>query len=347
MRQLQKGVCLVLALLCALSLGGCKENQQPVKDTDADKGIVMGFSMATLLEDRWIRDRDIFLAKAKQEGVEVIVKNANKDSDLQYEQVLDMLEQGIDVLILAPNDSKKEVRCVEAAKQKGVPVISYDRLVEGANVDVYVSFDHNQVGVLMGEALLKRVPGGGYVVINGSPNDYNSTMIREGLASVLDPHIENGELSVIAETWVDGWVRETAYSFAQETLRQKGEDIEAIVCGNDSLAWGVIDALSEVQRTGEVAVVGMDADLVACRRIVQGQQLMTVYKPIRDLVEATLEVAGKLVCKEPVEAERTINNGAYDVPFIAIGVHSVTKDNIEQTVIADGFHLREEIYRSE
>ncbi len=347
MKQLQRGVCLVLALLCALSFGGCNNKTEPVKGPDADEGIVIGFSMATLLEDRWIRDRDIFLAKAKQEGVEVIVKNANKDSDLQYEQVLDMLKQGIDVLVLAPNDSKKEVRCVEAAKQQGVPVISYDRLVEGANVDVYVSFDHNQVGVLMGEALLARVPKGGYVIINGSPNDYNSTMIREGLASVLDPHIERSEISLVAETWVDGWVRETAYSFAQETLKKQGKEIDAIVCGNDSLAWGVIDALSEVQRTGEVSVVGMDADLVACRRIVQGQQLMTVYKPIRALVEATLEVAGKLVRKEPVEAERTINNGAYDVPFIAIGVQAVTKDNMEQTVIAGGFHLREEIYRSE
>ena len=347
MKQLQRGVCLVLALLCALTFGGCKQNQQPVKGPDTDEGIVIGFSMATLLEDRWIRDRDIFLAKAKQEGVEVIVKNANKDSDLQYEQVLDMLKQGIDVLVLAPNDSKKEVRCVEAAKQQGVPVISYDRLVEGANVDVYVSFDHNQVGVLMGEALLAQVPSGGYVIINGSPNDYNSTMIREGLASVLDPHIENSEINLVAETWVDGWVRETAYSFAQETLKKQGEEIDAIVCGNDSLAWGVIDALSEVQRTGEVSVVGMDADLVACRRIVQEQQLMTVYKPIRYLVEATLDVAGKLVRKESIAAERTINNGAYDVPFIAIGVQAVTKDNMEETVIAGGFHLREEIYRSE
>lgn len=347
MKQFQRSMCLALALLFVWSFGGCNGKTEPVRGTDADEGIVIGFSMATLLEDRWIRDRDIFLAKAKQEGIEVIVKNANKDSDLQYEQVLEMLKQGIDVLVLAPNDSKKEVRCVEAAKQQGVPVISYDRLVEGADVDVYVSFDHNQVGVLMAEALLAQVPNGGYVVINGSPNDYNSTMIREGLMSVLKSPIESSQIGLIAETWVDGWVRETAYSFAQESIRKQGEAIDAIVCGNDSLAWGVIDALSEVQRTGQIAVVGMDADLVACRRIVQGQQLMTVYKPIRDLVEATLDVAGKLVRKENVEAERTIDNGAYDVPFIAIGVQAVTKDNMEQTVIADGFHLREEIYRSE
>ena len=347
MIRLQKGACLLLALLMALFVPGCTGKPEPVKAADADSGIVIGFSMATLLEDRWIRDRNIFLSKAKSEGIEVIVKNANKDSDLQYEQVLEMLKQGIDVLVLAPNDSKKEVRCVEAAKQHGVPVISYDRLVEGGNVDVYVSFDHNQVGVLMGEALLERVPRGGYVILNGSPNDYNSTMIREGLMSVLGPHIENSEIGLLAETWVDGWVRETAYAFAQETLKKQGEGIDAIVCGNDSLAWGVIDALSEVQRTGEVAVVGMDADLVACRRIVQGKQLMTVYKPIRDLVEATLAAAEKLVRKESIEAERTINDGTYDVPFIAIGVEAVTKDNIEQTVIAGGFHLREEIYRSE
>jgi len=346
MCKARRALCLLLSLLCVL-LAGCAQRQAPPETADAKKHIVIGFSMATLLEDRWIRDRDIFLAKANQEGIEVIVKNANKDSDLQYQQVLEMLKQGIDVLVLAPNDSKKEVRCVEAAKQQGVPVISYDRLVSNSNVDVYVSFDHQEVGVLMAQALLAKVPQGGYVIINGSPNDYNSTMIREGLMSVLQPYLDRGDIRLLAETWVDGWVRETAYEFAEKTLHEQGDTVDAIVCGNDSLAWGVIDALSEVQRTGSVQVVGMDADLVACRRIVQGQQLMTVYKPIRALVEETIKICLQLVNHEKIVANRTINDGTYNVPFVAIGVQAVTKDNMEDTVIKDGFHLREEIYRAD
>ena len=255
-----------------------------------------------------------------------------------------MLDQGIDVLLLAPSDRNQNVKCVEAAKQRGVPVISYDRLVCDADVDVYLSFDNMMVGRLMAESLLAEVPEGGYVLVNGSPDDYNSTMIREGYMAVLQSKIAAGRIKILDETWVDNWVRESAFSFASTAAKTFGSEIDAIICGNDSLAWGVIDALNEAQISEQVAIVGMDADLVACRRIVSGQQLMTVYKPIKDLVASAVELCTQLAGGGKTFADETINDGTYDVPYVAIGVIAVTKDNIDETVIQDGFHLREDIY---
>ncbi len=339
-------VCLAAAIIAAFGIASCaKEPEVPAVQVEDGSKLVIGFSMATLLEDRWIRDRDIFTAKAQQEGIEVIVTNANMDSAIQYEQVKKMLEQGIDVLVIAPSDSYEETKCVVAAKQNGVPVISYDRLVYNAGVDAYVSFDNNEIGVLMAETLMESVPTGGYVVINGAPNDNNSSSIDAGIMSVLDAPIAAGEIELLDKTWVDDWVREGAYEFMANAIENYGGEINAVAVGNDSMAWGVIDALSEAQMAGKVRVVGQDADLVACRRVVQGQQLMTVYKPIKALVESTVELCVRLAAGQDVDTEQTMYDGSYDVPYVAIEVAAVTKDHMDETVVKDKFHLKEEIYR--
>jgi len=338
------GVVLVISIM---TLIGCKEKKEEIIYDEETDEMIVGFSMGTLMEDRWIRDRNIFTSEAEEQGITVIVKNANNDSDLQYEQVLEMIKQDIDVLVIAPNDCLTEARCVEAAKDKNIPVISYDRLVSNADVDVYISFDHTQVGVLMAKYLVEQVPSGGYIFVNGSETDNNSKMINDGAMSVLKSYIENGQITILAEDWIDGWKRETAYDFVAGALEEHRENVNAILCGNDSMAWGVIDALSEAQIAEQVVVVGQDADLVACQRIVSGKQALTIYKPIRDLVKKTVEVCLQLVNGDEVEYQGTIDDGTYQVPYIYIGVQAVTKDNIDDTVIKDGFHLREDVYQNE
>ena len=348
-RVLQKRTILIVIMLlfCFNTFWGCERREErQVKPQEEDK-IVVGLSLGTLMEDRWIRDRDIFMSKAQKAGIEVIVNNANKDSDLQYKQVQEMLNQGIDVLVIAPNDSNNEARCVKAAKERHVPVISYDRLVSNSNVDVYISFDNTQVGVIMATYLTEHVPEGGYIIIGGSENDSNTKMLYEGAMSVLNPYIDKGDIQILANTWVDGWIRESAYDFMREELKTYKDDVKAIICGNDSLAWGAIDALSEAQIAEQVQVTGQDADLVACQRIVTGKQALTVYKPIDKLVEKTVELCTKLVNGETIKSDGMINDGTYDVPYIYIGVEEVTKDNIDDTVIKDGFHLYEDVYQTE
>jgi D-xylose transport system substrate-binding protein len=335
-----------LFAVCFMTLYGCKRKEEEKDNSTEEDEITVGFSMGTLMEDRWISDRDIFTAKAKEEGISVIFNNANNDSDLQYEQVQEMLKQDIDVLVIAPNDCYSEAKCVKAAKDKNIPVISYDRLVFDSNVDVYISFDHYKVGVTMATYLTEKAPEGGYIIVNGSKTDSNSQMIYDGAMSVLKPYIDDNKIQLLAETWVPGWIRETAYDFTTEQIKEHKDDIKAIICGNDSMAWGVIDALSEAQIAENVVVAGQDADLVACQRIVTGKQLVTCYKPIRKLVEKTVEVCKQLVNGEKIESQGITNDGTYDVPYIYIDIVGVTKENIDDTVIRDGFHLYEDVYQT-
>lgn len=339
-------VVMIACLAIMVGLSGC-QTVKPVTlpaDPPTDDALLIGFSMATYKEERWLRDRDIFTAKAKDAGFKVIVQNANNDTEQQYRQVAEMIDKGIDVLVIAPHDASEAARAVALAKSSGIPVISYDRLVASADVDVYVSFDNVQVGQLMGQYLLSAAPKGSYILLNGAANDHNSSMFRSGYIDVLTSAVEAGKIKIVGETWVDDWRRELAYEYSYKTLAVYGDQVTGVVGANDSLAWAAIDALSEQRLIDYVSVVGQDADLAACKRIVAGTQLMTVYKPISQLVEQTIQLCSALANDQTLSITDTIDDGRYQVPYVKIAVIAVTADNIDDTVIKDGFYLSEDIY---
>jgi len=325
---------------------GCQDADKQLSTPEgqkSDDGIKIGFSMGTLNEERWQRDRDIFVARAQELGAEVIVLNAYNDSEEQIRQTGYLIDQGIDILIVIPNDADKGIEMVNMAKRAGIKVICYDRIIRNANVDLYVSFDNIKVGELMAQALVKEVPTGNYVILKGSPTDYNSTMLYEGHMNILEDYIRRGDIKIVAETWAKDWAREYGFQCVEETL-EKGIKIDGIIAANDSLAAAAIEALSEKRLAGKVAVVGHDADLAACQRVVEGTQLMTVYKPIEKLAKAAAEAAIKMANGQELNVNDTINDGKYDVPYFMIQPIAVTIDNMQSTIIKDSFHRMEDIY---
>lgn len=335
----------VMVLLGVLLLWGC--GQLPEKETgpntaEEDK-IVIGFSMDTLVHERWLRDRDIFVAKAKELGAEVILQIANSDRQEQEKQVQYLLDQGIDVLVLVPHDAVSAAGMVKKAKDRGVKVISYDRLVKNANVDLYLSFDNIKVGELMGEAAIQKQPQGNFLLLNGSESDNNSAMFREGYLQMLDPGVQDGSIKIVGEAWIKDWLYENALAYMEEVMDQNPQ-IDAIIAGNDTLAGAAVHVLTEKRLAGKVIVVGHDADLDGCQRVVEGTQSATVYKPID--IEATkgAEFAVAMASGRSIEANDTINDGRYDVPYYKIEPLLVTKDNMMTTIIKDKFHSMEDVY---
>lgn len=317
------------------------------KEPDNNDGkITVGFCADNLVIERWQRDQEIFQAKAKDRGVEVIVYNANEDNELQNLQIRQLIEARVDVIVIIPYDKDGISEAVSEAQKAGIKVIAYDRLINNADIDAYISFDNLKVGQLQAEALIKEVPEGNYVLINGSPDDNNSSMFREGYMSVLDEHIGRGKIQIVAEEWADNWREEPAYDVVTDTLNRDVQ-IDAIIGANDRLAEAAIRALSEKGLGGEIVVAGHDADISACQRIVEGTQHITVYKPIRLLAETAVELAIDLAMNNDIESTVTIDNGFKEVPYIKLDVLPVTLETMEETVIADGFHSKADIYREE
>lgn len=254
-----------------------------------------------------------------------------------------LLDQNIDILVLVPNDAAKAANLVKAAKNRGVRVISYDRLVKNANVDLYISFDNILVGELMGKAILKSAPKGNYLVINGSPSDNNSYMFNEGYKKTLSSEIENSSIKLVGETWVKGWLYEDAFKYVEDTINS-GTQVDAIIGANDTLASAAIDVLAEKRLTSRVKVIGQDADLDACQRVVEGTQIATVYKPIDKIARTAAEYAITMAKGGLVQTNDSINDGKYDVPYFKIAPELVTKDNMVDVIINDRFHRLEDVY---
>lgn len=305
--------------------------------------IRIGLALATLQEERWKRDRDYLAERIEQLGGVLFVQNANNDHQAQLEQVEYLLSRKIDLLIIVPQDLSKSASAVQMAKKAGVKVISYDRLIHNADLDLYISFDSVRVGELVAESLIKKAPSGDYVIINGAPTDNNCYMLNQGYKKKLDEYLKKGQIKIIDEQWADDWMPGQAYRY-MHSLLEKGVRFNAVIAANDGLAGGVIEALAEWRLAGKVLVTGHDADLSACQRIAEGTQLMTVYKPIRKLAYRAAELAMQLAEGKEIKTNQdTIFNGKYDVPQEIIEPLSIDKDNME-IVIKDGFHQREDIY---
>jgi D-xylose transport system substrate-binding protein len=301
--------------------------------------------MDSLKEDRWKTDRDQMIKFAEQQGATVVVLAANGDDQLQIYQIENLIIQKVDVLIIIPHSAKAVAPMIAKAHQAGIKVISYDRLITDPNVDLYVSFDNEQVGKLQAEAVINAGAKGMLAYVGGAPTDNNSVLLKKGAMSVLTPLVKSGQISIGYDQPTADWSPDLAYTNLKKFL-STGKNVQGVVAANDGTAGGVIRALAEVDLAGKVPVSGQDAELSALQRIVVGTQTATVYKSIYLLAEKTIEEAMLLANKKTPLTNSSVMVETDSVPAYFIEPVLVTKQNLDSTVIKDGFHTRAEVYQT-
>ncbi len=306
----------------------------------------IGYLMDSLKIERWQTDLDTFQKRAKELGAEVLVETAEGDDDLQLQQSQKLMDSGAKVLVLVPHDTDKAARIVNAAKARHVPVICYERLVRNSDVDFFVGTNAEVIGELQSSTLARLAPKGNYVLIGGSPADDNAKVLREGQIRVLKAFVDRGDLKIVSDGWAKDWDPAEAYAIMSKAIDSTNGDITAVVASNDGTAGGAIQALEEHKLAGKVLVSGQDADLAAIIRILDGTQTMTVYKPLGLQAKLAAEAAVNLAAGTPVKNTVSISNGTKTVRAIFLSPVVVTKDNVKQTVIKDGFQNLETIQKS-
>lgn len=310
----------------------------------------IGLSLDTLKEERWQRDRDNFVKKAEALGAEVKVQSANSDDVRQIADVQTLITEGVDMIVIAPHNGDAMAKAVQMAHEAGLPVLAYDRLIRQCDLDLYITFDNFRVGELQAQflvdALAKTGSGKKRIIrLYGAKTDNNASVFKAGQDKVLAPLIQNGSIEVVHEDWVEDWKPENAKKVTNAGLNKAGHNFDAILASNDGTAGGAIQALLEEGLAGKIIVTGQDADLAGCQRIVNGTQSMTIYKPLKNLAEKAAEYAVKLARRQPVIASGSYNNGQIDVPTALLNVVAVTKENLRETVIKDGFHPEPVVYQ--
>lgn len=334
-------ILLIVMISMCFALSGCSNNTieketNNKKDDDVPR---IGFSFDSYIIERWERDRDVFVSTAKELGAEINVQSANGDVDVQISQIEYFIEKQVDVIVIVAIDADKLSGVIKKAKDANISVIAYDRLVRNANVDMYISFDNEEVGRMMGEEIARNRKNKKVIMICGAPADNNVSLVNRGFEKVM---VECG-IEVIDKTFCEGWKAELAGEYVNRNIDTISK-ADAIMCGNDDIATNVIRTLSVYRKAGNIGIVGQDADLAACQHIVEGTQNITVYKPVEKLASEAAKYAVDFAKGNEIEVKTKINDGTYDVMYVALEPITVNKENMNEIIIDSGFHSKEDVY---
>ena len=313
------------------------------KNTGNKKDI--GFLFDTFEVERWKKDRDYFLEKVKELGYSAIVRSANGDEAAQFKLAKELINYGVKVLVIVPVNSNSAAAIVRLAHKNNVKVIAYDRLINNCNLDYFLSFDSEQTGVLKANYFLKIKPQGNYVIINGDPSDISAVKEHQGIINILKPKIKNGDINIVYDTYIEGWSPEDAKYIMKKIIEFSDVNIDAIIAGNDGMIDGIYETLKEYNLNKKILLAGLDAEPQALKRILNSDQTITIYTSLKKLAYAAATLSIDLLKNKKIDNEnftKVYNNKVF-VPSLILSPEIVDKNNIETTVIADGFISRNEI----
>jgi putative multiple sugar transport system substrate-binding protein len=328
--------------------------------------IPVGIVLPTKDEPRWIQDQTRFENALQEAGFDVEILFSQGDSSLEKTNVESLITKGIKVLIICPHDSTAAAASADAAREAGVTVISYDRLITGTDsVDYYVTFDSVAVGEAQAQYLVDKAEGEGnpLYLYAGAATDNNAFLFFEGAWNVLQPKIADGtfyivnsaeaialqdkaeltrdEMSNIIGQVTTNWDFDDAKSLAEANLTAAGAEDKGdvyILAPNDGTARAIADAFAADTDVSSYVVTGQDAEVASVQYIIDGKQSMTVLKDVRNLVDDAINMAISVLESTEVETTGSYNNGVIDVPAKQSEVITVDKDNVVLELIDSGYY---------
>jgi D-xylose transport system substrate-binding protein len=301
------------------------------------------------------QDRPLFEKKMKElcPDCQIVYSNADQDASKQQSQAEAAITEGVKVMVLDPVDAASAATIVNRAKQSKIPVISYDRLVSDAPVDYYISFDNEKVGKLQGDALVKKLaddgnPKGPIIKINGAPTDNNAKLFKQGSNDAL----AQAGVQISKQYDTPDWSPDKAQQEMEQGITAVGKDkIKGVYAANDGTAGGAIAAMKSAGMDPQkIPTTGQDAELAAIQRIIAGTQFMTVYKAIKPEAETAAQLAYDLLQGNQPAADVVngqTDNGGGQIPSVLLQPVEVTQDNIQDTIIKDGFWTVDQICTAE
>lgn len=359
-RKISLTACLLVISLVMVACGSANagNTNTPTASTPGKGCKTIGVSLPeTNTSYRWDNQDKPALLKDVQAALpsdaKVLYNNAGGDATVQQQQVETMITQGACMLVVAPHDSKAAASIVTEAKQKNIPVISYDRLINSGDLTAYVSFDGVAVGKLQGQYIAQNyqqyVTKNGTnntVLINGAQTDNNALLFKQGLHEAIDSLFSNNTLKNVYEQFTD-WTGPVAETDIEAALSQTNNKIAIAYVANDDMANSVITALKIHHLDGKVLVTGQDASITGIQNIMTGLQAMTIYKAINKEAQSTADVVKAIYNGQAVTSVATTTTkepvSGVNVPTIALQPVAVDKSNIQSTILADGFWTKAQL----
>ena len=369
---MKKFLSLALALFLAIALVGCASGGNNGNNSDAGKKAKIGIAMPTKSLERWNRDGSFLEKQFKSKGYDVSLVYSDNDITQQVNDIENLIADNVSLLVIAAIDGESLSTVLDDADKKGIPVISYDRLIMNTKaVDYYVSFDNYTVGKLQGQYVIDKL---GLDVSDtskkynieftaGDPADNNAGFFFNGAYDTLKPYLDAGILNVVSgqtkfeQVATASWDTSTAMNRMQNILASNysdGTQLDIALASNDSTALGVTQAIeSDYAGTNPVIITGQDGDEANLANIVDGKQSMTVYKAVANEAVVTLDVADAILNGKTPDAnfvksanwnfDATYDTESYDnntgkIPSFLLVPTVVTKDNIDKELVQPGYY---------
>jgi D-xylose transport system substrate-binding protein len=290
---------------------------------------VVGVSWSNFQEERWKTDEAAIKEQLAKLGATYVSADAGGSPEKQLADVDGLIAKGAKALIVLAMDKDAIVPALTKARQRNIPVVAYDRLIEQPGV-FYITFDNKEVGRLQARAVLQAKPKGSYVMIKGSPTDPNADFLRAGQQEVLDAALKKGDIRIVGEEYTEGWKPEVAQKNMEQILTRNGNKVDAVVASNDGTAGGVVAALSARGLSG-VPVSGQDGDQAALNRVALGTQTVSVWKDARVLGREAAEAAVLIAAGKPVPGTVTWAEGERKVAMTSkfLKPVAITRDNLD------------------
>ncbi len=303
-----------------------------------NSGPVIGFMLPHMNAKRYNIERDVFTKKVRELGGDVIFMSADNDEVKQLEQVKEILNKNIDILVLDPVNRFKAAEMVRAAHQKGIKVISYDRLIANSDVDKFMTFNAFDIGTQMCEYVINKTPGGKFFILGGDKTDMNAVMIDDAIVKFLAPSVKSGKVSVVYKTFIEKYAADDAEMVVTRYLMLSQDMPDVVIASSDMLALGALNAFKKFDLEGKVLITGQGGEIFACKNMLKKLQAMTVYKPVKKLAELSAELSVKMAKGENVDNsfQSKIFNGNADIPSTLLKVITVDATNLKQIIMADG-----------
>jgi D-xylose transport system substrate-binding protein len=307
------------------------------------EGRKIGVSWSNFQEPRWKFDAAAMRSSIQRDGNEYITANAEASAEKQLDDIRTMIEQGVEALVILPVDREAILPAIDMAAEAGIPVISYDRLIEDDRV-FYITFDNVGVGRIIAAIVRQVKPEGNYVILKGDPADANVGFLRQGMEEVIGAAVAGGTITIVGEANADGWAPESAFTAMEKILADNGNKVDAVLAQNDGIAGAVIQAL-EAQGLS-VPVGGQDGDPAALNRVARGTQLVSVWKNNRELGKAAGKVAGLLADGVPMNRipdSTRFTGGDKGLTYntILLNPTPITKENLNVVIEADHITRKE------
>ncbi|MCR5881754.1 D-xylose ABC transporter substrate-binding protein [Rhizobacter sp. J219] len=295
---------------------------------------VVGVSWSNFQEERWKTDEAAIKEQLAKSGATYVSADAGGSPEKQLADVDGLIAKGAKALIILAMDKDAIVPALAKAKQRNIPVVAYDRLIEQPGV-FYITFDNKEVGRLQAKAVLAARPKGNYVMIKGSPTDPNANFLRAGQGEVLADALKKGDIKIVGEEYTDGWKPENAQKNMEQILTRNQNKVDAVVASNDGTAGGVVAALSARGIKG-VPVSGQDGDHAALNRVALGTQTVSVWKDARVLGREAAAAAVTLAAGKKVDGTVTWAEGEKKVPMTSkfLAPVPVTAANLDVVIKA-------------